>query len=149
MKRPAQVLLGLAAAVALAGAGTFALMRGDASAERCFAEQGEAAVAACTRAIQSGRFSGAELAAIYDNRAIELRQQGAYDRAIADYSEALRHDAELTGAYAGRGLAYEGNNEVEKAKTDYRKALSVAPKYADGEWAHDTARARLAALSAS
>ncbi len=147
MKRPALVLLGLAAA--LAGAGTLALMRGDESAERCFAEHGDAAVTACTRAIRSGRFSGAELAAIYDNRAIELRQQGDYDRAIADYSEAIRHDADLTGAYAGRGLAYEGNNEVEKAKSDYRKALTVEPKYADGEWAHEIARARLAALSTS
>ncbi len=148
MKRPALVLLGLGAAIALAGAGTVAWMRGDESAERCFAEQGDAAVAACTRAIQSGRFAGAELAAIYDNRAIELRQRGDFDHAIADYSEAIRHDADLTGAYTGRGLAYEGNHEIERAKTDYRKALTVEPKYADGEWAHDTARARLAALPA-
>ena len=105
-----------------------------------------AAIAACTQAIQSGRFSGAELASIYDNRAIELRQQGEFDRAIADYTAAIRIDAELTGAYTGRGLAYEGKAEAEKAKADYRKALTLAQKYDDGAWAHETARGRLQAL---
>ena len=146
MTRRSLVLLASAAAVAVAGA--FFFMRADGSAERCFAGQGEAAVAACTAAIHSGRFSGPALAAIYDNRAIELRQQGDYDRAIADYSEAIRHDAALTGAYTGRGLAYEGLSDIEKAKTDYRAALALGPKYADGEWAQEIARGRLAALAA-
>lgn len=146
MKRPALLILGsLLAAAAIA----VPLLRADDSAQRCFAEEGEAAVAACTRAIESGRFTGTELAAIYNNRAIELRQRGDYDRAITDYSAAIRFDAGLTGAYTGRGLAYEGNNEIDKAKHDYRAALDVAAKDADGEWAHGVARARLAALSAS
>ena len=145
MKRIALVGLGLAAAVVAVVA---AFGRTDDSAERCFKDEGDAAIAACTQAIRSGRLGGAELAAIYDNRAIELRQQGEFDRAIADYSEALTLDAALTGAYTGRGLAYEGKSEVDKARTDYRKALSVAPKHDDGQWAHDTARGRLAAIDA-
>jgi tetratricopeptide (TPR) repeat protein len=142
MKRLARVLFAsvLAAVVALAPA------RADESSDRCFKDEGEAAVAACTRAIQSGRFSGETLATILHNRAIELRQDGDYDRAIADYSQALRIDGDFTGAYAGRGLAYEGKGEVEKAKADYRKALAVAPKHDDGQWAHEMASARLKAL---
>jgi tetratricopeptide (TPR) repeat protein len=136
-------LLGLSVAAAVA----YAVVRTDETAARCFEEQGDAAIAACTHAIQSGRFRGAELAAIYDNRAIELRQQGEYDRAIADYSQAIRIDAQLTGAYTGRGLAYEGKAEVDKATIDYRKALTLTPKYDDGVWAHDTARQRLAAIA--
>jgi tetratricopeptide (TPR) repeat protein len=144
MKRFALTL----AALALAAALVAALVGTDDSAERCFKEQGEAAVAACTHAIQSGRFSGAQLASIYDNRAIELRQLGDYDRAIEDYSAALRIDADLTGAYTGRGLAYEGKADVDKAKGDYAKALAVAQeKEADDPWAQDTARERLAALT--
>jgi tetratricopeptide (TPR) repeat protein len=142
-----RALILLSSATALAVGSTVFLLRGDVSADRCFAEQGEAAVAACTAAIESGKFSGPDLAAIYDNRAIELRQQGDYDGAIADYTAAIRHDAALTGAYAGRGLAYEGANEVEKAKTDYRAALAVGPNYGDGAWAQQTARGRLAALT--
>jgi Flp pilus assembly protein TadD len=143
MKRIALVGLGLAVAVAAVVA---AFGRTDDSAERCFKDEGDAAITACTRAIRSGRLGGAALAAIYENRGIELRQQGEFDRAIADYSEAITLDATLTGAYTGRGLAYEGKSEVDRAKVDYRKALTVAPKNDDGQWAHDTARGRLAAI---
>lgn len=141
-----------AAALVTAGAvsvAVFALVRFDDSGARCFSQDGDLAIAACTQAIQSGRFSGMELASIYDNRAIELRQQGEFDRAIDDYSAAIRIDAELTGAYTGRGLAYEGKAEAEKAKADYLKALTLAQKYDDGLWAHETARGRLEALGAN
>ena len=148
MKRVALSMAALVTAGAL-GFAAFGLVRPDDSGERCFNQQGEAAITACTRAIQSGRFSGAELASIYDNRAIELRQQGDFDRAIADYTAAIRIDAELTGAYTGRGLAYEGKAEAEKAKADYLKALTLAQKYDDGLWAHETARGRLEALGAN
>jgi tetratricopeptide (TPR) repeat protein len=145
MKRVALSAAALVTAGALSVA-VFALVRFDDSGERCFTQDGDTAIAACTQAIQSGRFGGAELASIYDNRAIELRQQGEFDRAIADYTAALRIDAELTGAYTGRGLAWEGKAEAENAKADYRKALTLEQKYDDGRWAHDTARGRLQAL---
>src|SRR5262249_54515750 len=127
----------------------FALVRHDDSGERCFSQEGEAAISACTRAIQSGRFSGPALAGIYDNRAIELRQQGDFDRAIADYTAAIHIDAAHAGAYAGRGLAYEGKSDPEKARADYHKALALAQTYDDGPWAHETARGRLQALEAN
>jgi tetratricopeptide (TPR) repeat protein len=123
-----------------------ATVRPDGSIDACFTEQGDAAIAACTHAIRSGGFSGEELATIYDNRAIELRQRGDYDKAIADYSEALRINSELAGAYTGRGLAYEGKANVENAKADYRKALTLTPTSDDAQWAQNTARQRLAAL---
>ena len=146
MKRLGLIGLGGGAVAIAAVAAVTAFGRADDSAERCFTDGGDAAISACTQAIRSGRFGGPDLAAIYDNRAIELREQGDYDRAIDDYSQAIRLDATITGAYAGRGLAYEGKALSEQARTDYRKALAVAPKYDDGEWAHDTARGRLAAL---
>jgi tetratricopeptide (TPR) repeat protein len=144
MKRLVPGLFAAASAVAFTVA--IATVRPNASADACFNQQGEAAIAACTHAIRSGRFSGAELATIYDNRAIELRQRGEFDKAIADYSEALRINGDLTGAYTGRGLAYEGKAEVEKAKADYRRALTLMQPYGDGQWAQNTARQRLAAL---
>jgi tetratricopeptide (TPR) repeat protein len=144
MKRLVPLVLAAVSVVAFAAA--IATVRSDKSADTCFTLQGEAAITACTHAIRSGRFRGDDLATIYDNRAIELRQRGDYDEAIADYSEALRIDGELTGAYTGRGLAYEGKAEVDKARADYRKALTVGPKYDDGQWAQATARQRLAAL---
>jgi tetratricopeptide (TPR) repeat protein len=147
MKRLSMKRLALACAVVVAAAALAAVLVGsDDSGERCFKEEGETAIAACGRAIQSGRFDGPQLATIYDNRAMELRQQGDYDRAIADYTQAIRVEGEMTGAYTGRGLAYEGKADIDKAKADYKKALEIAAKYDDGEWAHDTARQRLDAL---
>jgi tetratricopeptide (TPR) repeat protein len=145
--RMKRLVPGLLAAASVA-AFTIAIVtaRPDGSVDACFDQQGEAAIAACTHAISSGRFSGEELATIYGNRAIELRERGDFDKAIADYSEALRINRDLTGAYTGRGLAYEGKAEVERAKADYRRALTLRPDYQDSRWAHDTARQRLAAL---
>jgi tetratricopeptide (TPR) repeat protein len=99
MTRANAVLLGLV----LAGAFVTAPARADENTDTCFKDDGQPAIDACTRAIDSKKFSGATLATIYNNRGIELRQLQDYDRAIADYSQAIRIDANFTGAYAGRG----------------------------------------------
>jgi tetratricopeptide (TPR) repeat protein len=147
MTRATAILLGLMLAAVFAF--TAAQARADENTDTCFKEDGQPAIDACTRAIDSKKFSGATLATIYNNRGIELRQSQDYDRAIADYGQAIRIDAEFTGAYTGRGLAYEGKGETEKAKADYRKVLAMPQKYQDGQWAQDTARERLAALDTS
>jgi tetratricopeptide (TPR) repeat protein len=120
--------------------------RGDDNSDVCFKKTGPEAIVGCTRAIQSGKFKGSNLAVLYNNRGIEERQLRNFDRAIADYTQAIRLDKDFTGAYAGRGLAWEGKGEIEKAKADYNKALTVVQKYNDGKWAHDTSRDRLAIL---
>jgi tetratricopeptide (TPR) repeat protein len=139
----------IAKGLALAVAGTVWLAapaRADDNSETCFKKTGQEAIVGCTRAIQSGKFKGTNLAVLYNNRGIEERQLRDFDRAITDYTQAIRLDTDFTGAYAGRGLAWEGKGEIEKARADYRKTLTVVQKYNDGKWAHDTARDRLAAL---
>jgi Tfp pilus assembly protein PilF len=88
----------------------------------------------------------ATVAAIYKNRANIFQSRGEIDRAIADLNAAIKLDPMYTGAYTSRGIAYEAKNDVKRAKADFRKALSIPPKYSDGQWAHDTARQRLATL---
>ncbi len=46
-------------------------------------------IAACTRNIQSGRFTGRNLAVAFTNRGLAYKRKGQWDRAIADYSEAI------------------------------------------------------------
>ena len=139
MKCVASGFLGLALAAVVASAAV--------AADACFDKTGDAAIAACTRQINSGEVKGSGLAGLYNARAIEYRQKGIYDKAIADYTEAMKRDRTRTGTYTGRGLAYEGKGELDKAKGDYKKALTVPPKYDDGKWAHDVARDRLKALA--
>ena len=119
------------------------------AADDCFDKTGQEAIAACTRRINSGEARGTSLAIMYNNRAIEYRQLAEFDKAIADYTQAMRIDPNFTGAYTGRGLAYEGKQETAKAKADYQKALAIPQKYNDGKWAHDTARDRIAVLEGS
>src|SRR5271169_1397483 len=60
--------------------------------EICFDLEGSVtkSVPACTALIDSGRYSGIELANIYFERAMSFNSWGKIDRAIADFNEANR-----------------------------------------------------------
>jgi len=75
------------------------------------------------------------------------RARGDEDRAIADYGEAIRLDPGFTAAFTNRGLAHEAKGDREHAAVDFNAALAIPQKYESGKWAHDTARARLAAMA--
>jgi tetratricopeptide (TPR) repeat protein len=49
------------------------------------------------------------------------------DRAIADYTEALRLDPKYTFAYYNRGDAYRYNGDLDRAIADYTEALRLVP----------------------
>ena len=51
-----------------------------------------------------------------------------YDKAIADFNEALRFNPNLTGAYIGRGHAHWEKKEFDKAIADYDRALKIDPR---------------------
>ena len=51
-------------------------------------------------------------------------KKGEYDRAIADYTEAIRLNREPVGPYSNRGSAYEKKGELDKALADFREAQS-------------------------
>jgi Tfp pilus assembly protein PilF len=54
-----------------------------------------------------------------------------YDRAIADYTQALQFDPKLAVAYNGRGSAYYEKNEFDRAIADHTEAIQLDPKLAD------------------
>ena len=56
--------------------------------------------------------------------------KGDLDKAIADYTEAIRLDAKHALAYNNRGRAYWSNNNYDKAIADYTEAIQLTPKYA-------------------
>ena len=58
-------------------------------------------------------------------RAWIYMNKGMLDLALADFDKALGLDAELAGAYADRGRAYELKGDRDKAIADYRKSLSL------------------------
>ena len=74
----------------------------------CSRETGDVKIAACTRAINSG---AGRPSINYYNRGYAYRKKGDMDRAIADYTEALRLDPKYAIAYNNRGLAYSDKGE--------------------------------------
>ena len=53
-----------------------------------------------------------------------------YDKAIADYNEAIRLDPQYAAAYNNRGNAWVDKNEYEKAIADFSEAIRLDPQYA-------------------
>ncbi|MBF0507239.1 MAG: tetratricopeptide repeat protein [Nitrospirae bacterium] len=86
-------------------------------------------IVACTRAITSGQLSPEELAISYYNRGIEWRDKGDYDKAIADYSEAIRRNPQYALAYNNRGIAWRDKGDYDKAIADYSEAILLNPQY--------------------
>ena len=78
----------------------------------------DAALAACTRLIASGRYFGAGLAIAFTNRGRAYEKKGDHDRAIADYSEAIRLDPKDARAVTSRGVAYDAKGDHDRAIAD-------------------------------
>jgi tetratricopeptide (TPR) repeat protein len=53
-------------------------------------------------------------------RTVEDEVQGEYDRAIADYTEAIRLNPGDAAAYNNRGIAWLGKNQFKRACQDFR-----------------------------
>jgi tetratricopeptide (TPR) repeat protein len=59
-----------------------------------------------------------------------ILKSGDYDRAIADFDEAMRLDPTNAVAFAGRGLAYENKGNHDRAIADFNEAIRLDPTYA-------------------
>ena len=87
-------------------------------------------IRSCSTLIESGRETSDKLAVAYNNRGIAYATKGDLDRAIADFSEAIRLDPKDAHAYNNRGSAYENKGDHDRAITDYDEAIRLDPKYA-------------------
>jgi lipoprotein NlpI len=119
-------LVGLPALFAVAGAAVSRAVADDANT--CMHRTGDDQIAACTRVIQSGRWSGQGLARVYARRGIAYRAKGDLDRAKADYDEVIRLDPKLPSAYLSLGLAYLYRGNLGRAFAEIRQASEFHPK---------------------
>ena len=86
----------------------------------------------CTSVIESGKRESRKNRAIaYSNRGVAYWKKSEYDRAIADYTEAIALDPNDAIAYSNRGAAYKKRGEVDRAIADYTKAIALDPNYAN------------------
>jgi lipoprotein NlpI len=121
------MVVGLAAV--FVGAGPVLVSRALADdMDTCRRANAEEAIAACTRAIGSGRSRGASLAGAYNNRGTAYYGKGDYDRAVADYDEAIRLDPKYPFAYNNLGNAYRANGDYDRAVANYNEAIRLDAK---------------------
>jgi tetratricopeptide (TPR) repeat protein len=64
----------------------------------------------------------------YDNRGYAYSQKGDYDRAVADYDEAIKISPKNAEFYNDRGNAFFGRGDYDQAIADYDQALKIDPK---------------------
>jgi tetratricopeptide (TPR) repeat protein len=100
--------------------------------QTCAGSSGDAGIAICTREITSGKYTGPNLARRYYNRGVSYSAKEDNDRAIADYTEAIRLDPALYPPLINRGLAYFDKNDYGRAITDFSEAIRLNPKQALG-----------------
>jgi tetratricopeptide (TPR) repeat protein len=58
-------------------------------------------------------------------------EKGNYDRAISDYTEAIRLKPNYAKAYYNRGNAYREKGDYDRAISDYNEAIRLNPKDAN------------------
>jgi tetratricopeptide (TPR) repeat protein len=80
----------------------------------------------CNKALQVG-----PNAATYDSRGLIYLKMGQFDRAIDDYSSALKLDLKLASALYGRGLAKLKQGEQGSGETDIAAAKTIQPDIGD------------------
>lgn len=123
-----RVVFQLSTALALAWISAPALAGSlDPDLATCAKKSGDEALAACTAAIKSGKWSGADLAITYYNRGIHNQKRQEYVLAIADYTEAIRINPQFVDAYENRAGVYRLQKDYARAIADSSEAIRVGP----------------------
>jgi tetratricopeptide (TPR) repeat protein len=121
--------------VATVALGTFWFTRqvGDPKLDReaCLNFAGEAAIAACDRAIASDNFTGTDAAALFTARGYHRQVKNDQAGALLDYGEAIRLDPSLVAPRNNRGNIYRDQGDYDRAIADYTEALALNPKLSD------------------
>jgi tetratricopeptide (TPR) repeat protein len=95
----------------------------------------DAAVGGCTAMIQSGKYSGRNLAIAFNNRCSAYYRKKDYDTAIKDCDQAIRLDPKYALAFYNRGLIYYSKDDYDRAIGDSAESIRLNPSYAN---AYDT-----------
>ena len=122
---------GLACVASLLLAMSASAIAADSDRKDCIgnADKPDVKVAACTRVIEDSSETVANRVIAHNNRGIAYRGKKDYDRALADYAEALKLDPKFAAAHLNRGLVHADKREFDRAIEAYGEAIKLNPKY--------------------
>lgn len=86
-------------------------------------------IAACTQAIQSGQWSGSNLAWAFNNRGNAYADKQDEERALADFGVAIQLNPTYALAYYNRGTIYHDRRDHSRAIADYSASIQYNPDY--------------------
>jgi Flp pilus assembly protein TadD len=136
-RSPLALGVGAAVLVALVGALAVYLMREPDDtdymvlARSCERLDGDAAVAACDRAISSRKLAGSELAKLYAARGYQRQMKFDIEGALSDYREAIKLGSTDSYVFNNRGYIYREAGDFEKAMVDFNRAIELNPRNTD------------------
>jgi len=88
-------------------------------------------VESCTQLLTSKGFDTSDRAHIFNNRGIAYDELKEFDKAIADYDQAIALKPDFSWAYHNRGIAHRRRGDIEKAIADHTEALRLDPDFAE------------------
>jgi lipoprotein NlpI len=88
-------------------------------------ESDDVVIAACNRAITSGRYRGDKLSELFQGRGLRYYRKRDLDRAIQDYDQAIRLDPQNGNAILNRGNAYNRKGEYDRALKDFDAGIRL------------------------
>jgi tetratricopeptide (TPR) repeat protein len=86
-------------------------------------------IAACTRAISSGKLDPKDLAETLASRGVKRAGIREYDEAILDFTTAIRLKPDDADTYYNRGLVWHYKESHDHAIADYGEAIRLNPNY--------------------
>ena len=117
-----------ALALALSATGAW----GDMDADCKQSSDPDRRIRGCTQIIERGKRETREYRAIaYNNRGLAYQEKGEVDRAIANFTTAIKFNPNDARVYSNRGSAYATKGELDRAIANLSKAIALNPKYAD------------------
>ena len=90
-------------------------------------------IADTTEALRLGPGLDPNNASILNDRGVAWKKKKDLDRAVADYSAAIRQNPKLWLPYYNRGFLFAEKGELDKAFADYNDAIRLFPKQS-GIW---------------
>jgi tetratricopeptide (TPR) repeat protein len=95
--------------------------------EDCDADNPDRNIAGCTRIIDDVGEGATMRGVAYVARGLAWQKKGDFDRALTDFSDAIRMNPKDALAYNDRGMLWRGRGDLERAIADFTAAIAIDP----------------------